>query len=110
MGRRIEWRGVVDDGVVRLSERAPEWLDDDQDKALAFVAREADRCPNCGTFPGEWFDSDRIVEPYEWESGRCYGCVTKDEKRRSVDADDAVGVFVRIKRRLFQRKAPPNAD
>lgn len=76
----------------------PAWLDDDQDKALAYQARlheaEADRassCPSCGTLAEDWIDPDsgmRLARP-KWivELEECPGCRVIEAELGQLDED-----------------------
>jgi len=58
------------------------WLDDDQDAALAYLdllaEDRAQRCPSCGTLPGDWIDPatghDYRDPPYLARVIECEGC------------------------------------
>ncbi len=76
------------------------WPADDQDKVIAYLIREGERCRTCGTFPDLWIDPEtkRTVEPppYHLHTLRCQGCVTiaKEEDM----AMNEKGIFMRFER------------
>lgn len=54
------------------------WSEDDQDKALAWLVDQRERCSSCNTYRDEWFEDDGITPksppPYvAWEQ-RDPGC------------------------------------
>lgn len=55
--------------VVRPGE--PMWLDDDQDKAIAYMLLEGELCGQCHTAFREW---DADTDAYIVEAKRCLGC------------------------------------
>ena len=62
------------------------WPEPDQDKALAYTTREAQRCSSCGTFSEDWMDGDRPKEvpPYLPDSVHCYGCEALEQERTAI--------------------------
>ena len=63
------------------------WDPLDQDKALAWVIAERQRCSNCGTVPSDWLDgtgADREPPPYVATSELCVGCATLREKLEEI--------------------------
>ncbi len=73
------------------------WPADDQDKALAWLAEESERCGQCGTRSDE-HDPRVGGDPHRYEAvaSRCRGCELIAQKRRDLqkDAPDALGVRV----------------
>ena len=59
----------------------PYWLDDDQDKALAFVAERAKVCPDCATRPEEWAEDEYA---YVADTYVCPGCEVLDMEREQL--------------------------
>ena len=55
------------------------WLDEDQDKVLAFLSYERSLCPECGTAEEDWIDpvTRRLRDEPMWEATtvQCHGCV-----------------------------------
>lgn len=67
------------------------WTPEDQAKALAHMAYEAQRCPGCGIHPTDWPDPDEPV--FEATTKVCPGCAELDRfgrwaKERAEDASD----------------------
>lgn len=54
------------------------WLDDDQDKVVAWLRARHETCPRCGTQEGDWLDltTRRYLDEPKWEAVtfRCPGC------------------------------------
>ena len=75
------------------------WLDDDQDKVLAWLAAKAAVCPECGTREGDWVDPEGRWRPdptYEATTIRCYGCVAVAEVGSAVpEGEKGVRVVLR---------------
>lgn len=62
------------------------WDPDDRDKAVAWMVRQSDTCPGCGTRGDEWDPArggDRFA--YEARIRQCPGCV---ELERAQDAPE----------------------
>lgn len=85
-----------------------EWSNDDQDKALAWIAVRGQACGRCGTYPDEWVDPATGMtvgeRPYTAEAIKCHGCSEleaelKDLRRAGAEGADLDGVTVRL--RLF---------
>lgn len=76
---------------------------EDREKALWWLAREKDRCPNCRTRTAEWDETrggDR--DAYGPEERRCRGCellAGADEKLRKRKDIGLRGMFVTLRRR-----------
>lgn len=71
------------------------WDPLDQDKALAWVLRERQKCPGCSTNPADWKAEDgkaAIPPPWEWDLTTCYGCRERERLARTVP-DDMRGVY-----------------
>lgn len=69
------------------------WPEDDRDKALWWHAREAERCPHCGTRAAEWDPEqggDRRA--YVAEQVVCRGCQQLEARRAAAKTADAHGV------------------
>lgn len=65
------------------------------------VAQNA-KCPNCGTYPQEWVDSegrDKWPMPYMVASTKCLGCVTLKEERDLIEREevDSTGLFLHLR-------------
>lgn len=81
------------------------WPDDDRDKALWWHAREAERCPSCGTRPAEWDPEqggDRRA--YVAEKIVCRGCQQLEARRDASKEQEAHGVQIVLTR---HRPDPP---
>lgn len=68
------------------------WSELDQDKALAWVRRQALHCKGCGTRQEEW-DEDRFA--YVAESYICPGCEVIAQERENVP-DKQKGVHIKL--------------
>ena len=66
------------------------WSDLDQDKALAWLRREAERCSGCGTFPFE--DRGRYIA----QAYQCPSCEIKEVESESDGAKAIKGAYVRL--------------
>jgi len=78
------------------------WDPDDQDKALAWMLHEGEKCPGCGTFPSEWLDDEGYPvdpEPYDPKSLLCVGCKTLAEKQEEIPEDQQRWHHVFLRRR-----------
>lgn len=77
------------------------WPQDDQDAALAWQAREATRCPGCGSHEADW-DPDAGGSRTAWAADVhiCQGCVQVEQQRARMDdeAPSQRGVHVRLTR------------
>jgi hypothetical protein len=65
------------------------WLEEDQDKAIAWQRSKLGRCQECGTPIHEWVDaSGEAVEPppYVVTTAYCVGCATVKEERDRIKA------------------------
>lgn len=65
------------------------WSEDDQDKALAWLADEAAHCGTCRTRADEW-DPARGGDRYAYvvEPRRCAGCEALGQARRELQRDN----------------------
>lgn len=72
------------------------WIDIDRDKALALELYMREKCPNCGTLPGDWQDTttNRVLNEPRWmvSTHRCYGCKAIEQTRRAIPEGEA-GVY-----------------
>lgn len=84
----------------------PYWLDDDQDKALAWTRREARRCPKCRTLPEEW---ERDPDAYLADTHRCLGCERVEQAYASV-GDDERGVHAYLRPPTDEERAGLSYD
>lgn len=81
------------------------WLDDDQDKALAWIdyqRRERNRrCPSCGTRPDELVDpvSKRPWTEPGWvvEVSECPGCALVASARATIDPGARESAYVSLR-------------
>lgn len=67
------------------------WQEGDQDKALAWLMHDRNRCPYCGTQPDAWIGEDRKSlepPPYTVKAKRCYGCIALKDEREKLPEDD----------------------
>ncbi len=76
----------------------PMWLEDDQDKVLAYLATKAEDCPDCGTREADWVDGDgHHLDRPAWDvtTRRCYGCAAMAEVSAQVpDGEKGVRVVL----------------
>lgn len=66
-----------------------------RDAAIAWAAREADRCGGCGTIRGDWLDADGIelpTKPLEVVDVYCPGCAAAAAHRNTPCREDRPGV------------------
>ena len=75
------------------------WPQSDQDAALAWQAREATRCPSCGTHEADW-DAGEGGRRDAWVHAVrvCQGCVQLEQGRDRPDLQDMRGVHVVLTR------------
>ncbi len=75
------------------------WLDDDQDKVVAWLRARHEVCSQCGTAEADWVDpvTRRYLDPPKWETTtyRCPGCV-EVERARAELPKGAEGVRVML--------------
>jgi hypothetical protein len=77
------------------------WDRDDRDKAIVWMIRDRQRCPQCGTRPDEW-DRDKGGHDFAYnaELHRCWGCRTKAVASRQpswkahLERDDGAHVIL----------------
>lgn len=62
----------------------PEWTDEDQDKALAWLREDAKVCPNCRTRADLWASSPRDQPPYLGQMHHCPGCEALEQEQRNI--------------------------
>jgi hypothetical protein len=78
------------------------WPSFDQDAALSWKARQASRCPGCGTVEDEWDPDDRgrpQEHPWVASAHLCHGCMALDVARAAPAMRDAgAGISVRLVR------------
>lgn len=77
------------------------WSPEDQDKALAWAADQADRCPGCNTPIDEATDPD-LAHDWEPEPIRCFVCEARHvEGMRWRDEPEArrAGLLIAVRRR-----------
>jgi hypothetical protein len=69
------------------------WLDDDQDKVVAWLRARHEVCPQCGTTEADWVDPDtgRMLEAPKWQAVpfRCHGCAELQRTVRDVPEREA---------------------
>jgi len=70
------------------------WSDDDQDKALAWVSAEAEKCSRCRTTAAEWDPKQGGSRTaYVADESRCLGCEVLDMAARDLgDEQDTLGM------------------
>lgn len=68
------------------------WAELDQDKALAYMQRQNERCSDCGTRAEEW-RGDRFA--YVAESFVCPGCEIVEQERNNIPGTQK-GARIRI--------------
>jgi hypothetical protein len=79
-----------------------EWLGWDQfsrDAAMAWQAREADRCPQCGQLHSEWLDGDgkdllievdgQLMPPKVVQEFKCPACTAIAERQETAQENGA---------------------
>lgn len=71
-----------------------DWEDEDRAKAIAWVAEQGTKCPNCGTADWEW---ERDPYAYEPVANICHGCEVKEYARE--ETANHAGVFVTLRPR-----------
>jgi hypothetical protein len=69
-----------------------DWSDDDQDKAIAFLRDQRNRCPNCGTREEDWAE-DKFAF-VGWHD-RCLGCEAVEQERKNIP-EGALGMRVKL--------------
>jgi hypothetical protein len=77
------------------------WPDEDQDKALAWAAEEAERCPGCHT-PLRLALDKKLQDDWEADPQRCHVCATRRiEEMRWSDEPEVrrAGLLIPVKRR-----------
>lgn len=79
------------------------WTAEDRDKAVAFLRFEAMRCPGCGTFSDEWFNSDGTLadDPaFVAVAEQCLSCSEKEGLAAHIAdrRDGRRGVSIRLRR------------
>lgn len=74
-----QWMGITDG-----------WTPFSRGAALAWQAREAQRCPQCGQVEADWLDEEgkelRQV-PFAVKTRHCHGCESLHEARADLPAD-----------------------
>lgn len=71
----------------------PMWLDDDQDKAIAFMLLEAEICQGCGWAERQWKDDDEV---FIADAKRCKPCEAREMLHAEIPSDQkGIKVFVR---------------
>lgn len=76
------------------------WSPTDQEAALAWQAREASRCPGCGTPEADWDETDGGSR-HAWVADLhiCQGCVQIEAARTQLDGDPKLrGRHIRLTR------------
>ena len=81
------------------------WDEDDQDKALAFMAEKATICRDCGTRDSEWA-KDRFA--YVADTERCPGCEILEQENDNMAKERADGKMKGV--RVFLRRPRPEDD
>jgi hypothetical protein len=73
-----------DDGllVAAITEREPEWLDDDRDQVLALLAEQAETCPGCGRPLDECRDPE-TARTWRVVDDLCHACMALDIDRHN---------------------------
>lgn len=61
------------------------WPAEDQDKALAYLRFERQRCSGCGTRKAEW---ERDPFAYVGNTRKCPGCEVLEQEAENVDEND----------------------
>lgn len=73
------------------------WLDDDQDKVVAWLRARHSVCSQCGTTEADWVDPQtrRLRDDPKWEATtyRCHGCAEVQRAYAEIP-DRATGVRV----------------
>lgn len=66
----------------------PMWLDEDQDKIVAWLRARHEVCQQCGTIESDWIDpvTGRYFDQPKWEAVtyRCPGCAEVQRAARDV--------------------------
>lgn len=68
------------------------WSEDDQDKALAWQAEQADQCPSCG-HPLRLTTDPDLRMTWQVEEATCFACLKSDAHRRNQADRDMAGVI-----------------
>lgn len=76
---------------------APQWAEDDQDKAVSYLRWKAQCCHGCGAHPSEWaYLEDGTIDeqdpPYEVRRTSCLGCQMTGDARKDIPADRVMAV------------------
>lgn len=79
-------KGIALDDFLRWSRRS-------QEAALAWQARESQRCRNCGTHPEDWAD-DALAHHAHLE--QCKGCQQQQRITEAPEADER-GVYAVVR-------------
>jgi hypothetical protein len=75
------------------------WSADDQDKALAWLADQSNRCPDCRTRPEEWDPAQGGSRTaYVADVTRCLGCEVLGQARRDLNQmpEEHLGVHLAL--------------
>lgn len=69
------------------------WDEDDQDKALAYMAEKRSVCEHCGTRKEVW---DADPNAYVGWQDRCKGCEVIEQEKDNIDQAHSKGVKVML--------------
>lgn len=86
----------------------PEWTDDDQDKAIAFIREQAKVCSSCGTRRDLWLKSTHEEPPYIGQLDHCPGCEALSQEKKNVR--EGTEEFVRPHLVLAEHAVPPDEE
>ncbi len=82
-----ELLGPVVDGLGEIRDRLPRWSGEDQDRVLAYLAEQKQRCRGCGTY--EW-ERDDFLDTVEADGYRCIVCEQRDARMTEIRETDAL--------------------
>jgi hypothetical protein len=73
------------------------WPADDQDKALAYLAAESERCSGCGTRSADWDPKQGGSRTaFVADITRCLGCEVKQQAERDLSKTPEENLGIRI--------------
>lgn len=77
----------------------PVWTADDRDKALWWLIRDRERCPQCGTRADEWDpEQGGHDHAYRHELRKCWGCDEKAKGEKAIETKKLTATWVALTR------------